>query len=934
MIKNWQAGIDYPEWMTEESLKTLSRQHLLENETPVEMYHRVASALGKKLFEMIENRLKTCEDPVISEQLKSIHVHDIEAKWFSYMWKGWLAPSTPILSNAGAKRGFTISCFIERVPDSMDGIYSKIHEMAMLTKMGGGVGITFDKVRGRGEAISAGGFSEGVIPFMKAYDSAIIAASQGNVRRGSAAMNLPVRHKDIEEFLKMRIPVGDVNRQCLNLNHCVTIDDYFMESVERGDSADRNLYAQILSTRMRTGQPYIFYYHNVHRQRPADMVKRNLKIDGTNICCLTGDTKVFTVDGIFPIKDLVGKKVKIYDGEVIVECDNFKSYGPDTVYEIKLANGQVLKANADHRWFVAKGYNQVKNGKYTEVRTHKLQKNDFLEFKNLEYHGTKKVSGAYLKGFLIGDGTCTNEVRPVLNLHFPKFSCEQRLLKSGEELLKKASLKHNTIEDLSFSETVTLNNSTSFGKQIFKKMKGLTLRSEELLPFVTLYKKSLPEDIADWDKASKLEFLAGLFDADASYTRSGFQFTTIKRTLVEDLQNLLFTLGINSSLDEMTMTTGRVMFRLTIGSLDSYELYNILGSARFEQLSKKPNRRSTGFRKVVSVTKLEEKEEVFCPQVPTTKKFLLANGIMTGNTEIMQPHDFDHTVVCDLASWNLVKWDQYKDDPEFTELSLLFLDANMQLFIDDASEKVGFENAVRHAKKARALGLGILGFHTMLQQKNIPFISIAARSYIRQIGSKMKSEGEEYNRKWGKLLGNPEWCDSNRNLLLFAIAPTATNSIVVGGVSPSLEPLIANAWIHKTAKGTFIRRNKVFEDLIKNKYPEHDTENFWNELTTAHKGSVQTLEFLTEDEKEVFLTAYEINQLELVKNAGIWQQFIDQGMSLNLFFPADVDPKWFSNVHMTAWKEGIKSLYYVRTESILSRNMNQNTFSDCVMCEG
>jgi ribonucleoside-diphosphate reductase alpha chain len=579
MITNWQPGVDYPEWMTEESLKTLSRQHLLENETPVEMYHRIASTLGKKLYEMT---LKS-DHP----KIKNIHVHNIEAKWFSYMMKGWLCPSTPILSNAGTNRGFTIACFIERVPDSMDGIYSKIHEMAMLTKMGGGVGVTFDKVRGRGESISIGGFSEGVIPFLKAYDSSIIAASQSNVRRGSASINLPIRHKDIEEFLKIRIPIGDVNRQCLNLNHCVTIDDYFMENVERGDIADRNLYASVLSARMRTGQPYMFFYHNVHKQRPKDMVKRNLKIDGTNIC-----------------------------------------------------------------------------------------------------------------------------------------------------------------------------------------------------------------------------------------------------------------------------------------------------------------------------------------------------------TEIFQPHDFDHTVVCDLASLNLVKWDEYKDDPEIIELSLLFLDANMQLFIDDASEKIGFENAVRHAKKARALGLGVLGFHTMLQEKKTSFISLSARGYIREIGNKMKTEGEVYNRKWGKILGNPEWCDFNRNLLLFAIAPTATNSIVAGGISPGIEPVVANAWIHKTAKGTFIRRNRTFEELIRSKYPEHNTENFWNELTNAHKGSVQSLEFLTENEKEVFLTAYEINQLELVKNAALWQQYVDQGISLNLFFPADVDPKWFSNVHMTAWKEGLKSLYYVRTESILSRNMTQNTFSDCVMCEG
>jgi ribonucleoside-diphosphate reductase alpha chain len=121
---------------------------------------------------------------------------------------------------------------------------------------------------------------------------------------------------------------------------------------------------------------------------------------------------------------------------------------------------------------------------------------------------------------------------------------------------------------------------------------------------------------------------------------------------------------------------------------------------------------------------------------------------------------------------------------------------------------------------------------------------------------------------------------------------------------------------------------------MQKKYKEYDTESLWNDIMVRHQGSVQHLDFLTDDEKEVFLTAYELNQLELVKNAAIWQQYVDQGISLNLFFPADVDPKWFNKVHLTAWEEGIKSLYYVRTESILSRNMKSSTFSDCLHCEG
>lgn len=582
-MNTWQAGVDYPEFMTEESLKTLKRQHLLEEETPKQMYERIVSALGSRLSLMLDEVGFTERGGMSSE----LYVDEVEEKWFNYLWKGWLCPSTPILSNCGVDRGFTISCFIMRVPDSMDGIYTKLHEMAMLTKMGGGVGVTFDKVRGRGEPISTGGFTEGTIPFMKIYDSGIIAASQGSVRRGSASINLPIRHKDVSEFLNIRIPIGDVNRQCLNLNQCLTVDDYFYESLLTGDAGEREIWAKAMTSRMKTGQPYIMNYHNVHNQRPNDMKKRNLKIDGTNIC-----------------------------------------------------------------------------------------------------------------------------------------------------------------------------------------------------------------------------------------------------------------------------------------------------------------------------------------------------------TEIYSFHDAEHTVVCDLASINALYFDQYKNDTEFIELSLLFLDVNLEEFITGAKEFPGFENAVRFAKKSRLLGLGILGWHTLLQRKNIPFTSIATKGMINLIGKFMSENGERYNKKWGKILGNPEWCDENRNLCLFAFAPTTTNSLVSGGVSQGIEPIVANAFIQKSAKGTFIRKNKFFEKLIKDKYPEQDTEQFWNSIMTEHKGSVQHLDFLALEEKEVFLTAYEINQLELVKNAGIWQKYVDQGISLNLFFPADVDPKWFNKVHIAAWQEGLKSLYYVRTESILSRSMSQNTFSDCISCEG
>ena len=197
----------------------------------------------------------------------------------------------------------------------------------------------------------------------------------------------------------------------------------------------------------------------------------------------------------------------------------------------------------------------------------------------------------------------------------------------------------------------------------------------------------------------------------------------------------------------------------------------------------------------------------------------------------------------------------------------------------------------------------------------------------------MRERADAETAKLAVELGEPEWCKgfNRRNTHTLAIAPTVSNSTISGGVSPGIEPFSANFFAQKSAKGVFIRKNKYLEKLLDSK--NKNTPEVWKSIN-QYSGSVQHLDFLSDEEKEVFLTAYEINQLELVKSAALWQQVIDQGISLNLFFPADVDPKWFNKVHLTAWEEGIKSLYYVRTESILSKNMKSTTFSDCLYCEG
>ena len=325
--------------------------------------------------------------------------------------------------------------------------------------------------------------------------------------------------------------------------------------------------------------------------------------------------------------------------------------------------------------------------------------------------------------------------------------------------------------------------------------------------------------------------------------------------------------------------------------------------------------------------------------------------------EIVLHTDESHSFVCCLSSLNLAKYDEWKDT-DLIYTATVFLDGVLEEFIQRAKGLRGFENAVRSAEKGRALGLGVLGWHTYLQQKGIPFEGLPAQFETRKIFSQMKIESERASRDLATEFGEPLWCRDTgfRNTHLRAIAPTVSNSKLSGNSSSGAEPWAANVFTEQTAKGTFIRKNPELEKLLKK--IGKNTKEVWDKML-EDGGSVQGLDFLDEwcyldgkvvekstitdpnalgrtfSIKDVYKTFKEINQLDLVKQAGIRQQYIDQAVSLNLAFPSVTEPKWINQVHMEAWKQGIKTLYYMRTESVLRGDIAARaTDPNCVSCEG
>jgi len=583
----WKKGVDYPSWGdTDVYKKTIAGGYLLPWESPRDAYMRVASTVAKRLYK-----------PELTET------------FFDYIWKGWLNLASPVLSNTGTDRGLPISCFGIDVGDSIHDIGTKNLEMMLLAKHGGGVGIGINMIRPAGATITGNGTSDGVVPFCKIYDSTILATNQGSVRRGAASVNINIEHDDFEEWLEIREPKGDVNRQSLNLHQCAVVGDKFMRRLEQGDSDARARWSKLLRKRKSTGEPYILFKGNTNKANPAAYKDNALKVHMTNIC-----------------------------------------------------------------------------------------------------------------------------------------------------------------------------------------------------------------------------------------------------------------------------------------------------------------------------------------------------------SEIVLHTDESHSFVCCLSSLNLTKYEEWKNTNLVYD-AIWFLDGVLEEFIQKAKGLKGFGNSVRSAEKGRALGLGVLGWHTYLQQNGIPFEGLQAQFETRRIFSQIKIESERASRALAEVYGEPLWCRGTgfRNTHLRAIAPTVSNSKLSGNVSPGIEPWAANVFTEQSAKGTFIRKNKELEKVLRK--VGINTKETWDKIL-EDGGSIQDIPELEDwgyvnkklvklsDEedldttgydkvKDVFKTFKEINQLELVNQAGIRQQYIDQSVSLNLAFPSEASPKWINQVHLDAWKKGIKTLYYMRTESVLRGDIAQRAMDpECLSCDG
>ncbi len=549
--------------LTDFGRATLDDRYLLPGEDYQDLFARVASYYG--------------DDQPHAQRL------------YDYMSRLWFMPATPVLSNGGTKRGLPISCFLNEASDSLDGIVGLWNENVWLASKGGGIGSYWGNLRSIGEKVGQNGKTSGVIPFIRVMDSLTLAISQGSLRRGSAAVYLPVSHPEIEEFVEIRRPTGgDPNRKALNLHHGILVSDAFMRAVEADEPwvltspkdgtmvrsiSARSLWIRILTARMETGEPYLVFSDHVNRALPEHQKLAGLEVRTSNLC------------------------------------------------------------------------------------------------------------------------------------------------------------------------------------------------------------------------------------------------------------------------SEITLPTG------------------------------------------------------------------------------IDQHGRERTAVCCLSSLNLESWYEWKDDRGFIPDVMRFLDNVLQDFIDRAPD--GMERAKYSAARERSVGLGVMGFHSFLQQQKVPFESVMAKVWNKRMFQHIRTQADAASRALAVERGPcPDAADygiMERFSNKMAVAPTASISIIAGNSSPGIEPIAANVFLQKTLSGSFTVRNRHLQQLLAERGMDND--EVWSSITLT-KGSVQHLDFLTDDEKAVYKTAFELDQRWIVEHAADRAPFICQSQSVNIFLPANVHKRDLHQIHFMAWKRGVKSLYYCRSLSI------------------
>jgi ribonucleoside-diphosphate reductase alpha chain len=905
---------------------------------------------------------------------------------YDYSSKHWLSYSTPILSFGRSKKGLPISCFLNFIDDSAEGLVDNLSETNWLSMVGGGVGIGFG-IR------SIDNKSAGVMPHLKIYDASCLAYKQGVTRRGSYAAYLDISHPDIIPFLEMRKPTGDPNLRCLNLHHGINITDSFMQIIENcmidpnfDDSWDlidphskeikdtvsaKWLWQNIIEIRMHTGEPYLHFIDTSNKNLPKFLLDNGLTIKQSNLC-VSGDQRVPSNFGILTAKELydIGEELTLASNEGPVKSTKMELIEKDAdTFTVTLDNGMNHTVTEYHKIVVKRSRFEVEN-----ISVSKLKIGDLVAIQTNEgvFGKTNMPKEAFLLGLYHGDGTQQGNC-----VHIDIWEHDFDLIEEIESDVDYIYNKYNLNEpkegtDQRYNKTPKFNN-CNVSQSTVKKKRLSSFRFLESLGFK---KNFIPNWVWSGDKETQWSYLKGCLFTDGTVFVSKskgnpiqLNISSINRNFLKELQIIFANLGIQTSI-RLLRTKGKTLLPDGKGGKKEYDCkdcYRLIVGNKNDALTIE---RNTGFltrrgvkiedkeyrdntKKFYKVTSIDYsgKQNVYCVGIYNESHLWVCNGFITHNcSEIILPTDKNRTAVCCLSSLNIEYYDEWKDNSLFIKDVAEMLDNVLQYFIDNAPDTI--KRAKYSAMRERSIGIGALGFHSYLQSKSVPFESVAAKTININIFKNINKKVDVANIELGKERGPAPDAESTgqRFSLTMAIAPNASSSIILGNTSPSIECLRANAFRQDTLSGSSIYKNKYLAKIV-NEYTKNEDERqtVWSSII-CNDGSVQHLEWMSEKDKKIFKTSMEIDQRWVIDLASDRQKFIDQAQSVNLFFRPDSNIKYIHAVHFSAWKKGLKTLYYCRSEKLAKADKIANQIereiikeinikdvanaSECLACEG
>ena len=909
MIKDYRKMKDemkskgeIPEWYSSNALQFFMDKYSYEGESVKSRDKTVAKTLAKFAP---EKKPKWWEkDPYTKGK-------SYEEVFFNVIWDGYAVPSTPLKSNAGLPtRGLTVSCCGQHMENNLASKAFVRGELEVLIKNSHGCSLSVSDWLSEGTVYdSDGNISDGIIPVIDDLQDSTEAVSQ-NIRRGQTLLAVNVLHGDFDKVANKLYAESD----SLNISWLIT--DEFVGLLKNGDKEAVRKFGRILQIRMRSGKGYLTFIDKMNRNKAQVFKDNNLKVQASNLC-VAPETKVLTREGYEVIGDLEGQEVDVWNGQEWSTTTVVKTGTNQKLIKVSTNFNQEIECTPYHKFYVQVGSPRRGGGVVVKQAQDLKQGDKLIKFELPIIEGTEVFNSAYTNGFYSGDG-CFYNGKGFVYLYHDK----QKLLDKMQNVKKVHTDEKQNRQTVYFKEG--------------------TLKDKYFVP------------LDNYTIKSRLEWLAGICDSDGTVSRNGtnesLQISSTQLTFLQEIQLMLQTLGVTSTINEaceegwkdMPLNDGsgetgkffcQKAYRLLINSNSLFSLSELgFETNRLQWNKRKPHRECNRFMTIKSVEDLGRTDDTYCFTEPK-RNMGMFNGILTGQcNEVNLPANEEYSFTCVIINANLAVYDDFPE--HLFHILHIMQDCNVSNYISEIEKKTGLNalflsKVLKFTKDFRAVGTGVCGFHSYLMKKRIVFGSMESMLVNEQIFKRMKEEITDTSKWLASVLGEPPMMKGTglRNATTMMMPPTKSSAeLAKDSPTESINPETALIRVKETVGGDIFRINTELLKVMK-ELGQYNKENV--AFIAENKGSVQKCDWMPQELKDVFRNAFEIPMEAHLDLCSQRQKHIDQQQSINLYFSGDDKPEYIAEMHKKAmlddWCNG---LYYCYS----SRGGSYERFG-CEMCE-